>query len=70
LCSHIAKLRSDTEEEGVLLGKWLVLEGSLRSAGSGLSSHIGIGNLRNGSEEKDNGEDEYEDGNALIVMYN
>jgi hypothetical protein len=62
----VAKLRSDTEEEGVLLGKWLVLESSLRSAGSGLSSHIGVGNLRNGSEEEDDGKDEYEDGNTLI----
>jgi hypothetical protein len=63
---HVTKLCSDTEEESVLLGKRLLLVGSLGAAGGSLSGHIGIGNLRNGSEEEDNGKDEYEDGNALI----
>jgi hypothetical protein len=65
LCSYITKLRSDTEEEGVLFRKGLVFKGSLGSTGCGLSGHIGIGNLRNGSEEEDDSEDEYEDGNTL-----
>ena len=62
----VAKLGSDTEEEGVLLGKGLVLKGSLGATGSGLSGHIGVGNLRNRGEEEDDGKDEYEDGNTLI----
>jgi hypothetical protein len=65
LCSHVAKLRSDTEEESVLLGKGLVFEGSLGATRSSLSGHIGVGNLGNGSEEEDDSEDEHEDGNAL-----
>jgi len=63
-------LRSDTEEEGVLLGEGFVLKGSLGTAGGGLSGHIGVGNLRNGSEEEDDSKDEDEDGNALRRMYN
>jgi hypothetical protein len=70
LCSHITELRSDTEEEGVLLGKWLVFEGSLGSAGCSLSGHIGVGDLGNGSEEEYDSKDEYEDGDTLLHMYN
>jgi hypothetical protein len=63
-------LCSDTEEESVLLRKGLVFEGSLGSTGCSLSGHIGVGNLGNGSEKEDNGEDEYEDGDTLLRKYN
>jgi hypothetical protein len=66
LSADVAELRSDTEEEGVLLGKRLLLVGGLGAAGGCLSGHIGVGNLRNGSEEEDDSKDEDEDGNALI----
>jgi hypothetical protein len=63
-------LCSDTEEESVLFRKGLVFEGSLGSAGCSLSGHIGVGNLGNGGKEEDDSKDEYEDGNALLRMYN
>ena len=65
MSSNITKLGGDTEEEGVLLGKGLVLVGGLGTTGFGLSGHIGVGNLRNGSEEEHDSKDEDKDGNAL-----
>jgi len=68
LSTDVAELCGNTEEQSVLLGKGLILKGSLGATGCGLSSHISVGNLRNGSKEEDDSEDEDEDSCSLLAV--
>lgn len=67
LCADVAELRRHTPEEGVLFPERLV--GVVGSGCDGLFAlvgHIGVGDFRDGCEEKDDGEEEHEGGNPKI----
>lgn len=66
LSSHITKLCHHAEEKCVLLAEGLVLEVGILGGEGGLLSHIGIGNFREVDEEKDDGEEEDENGDAEV----
>lgn len=70
LTSDVRELSSGTPEESVLLAEGLVDVTSSSGGHLSLVGHVGVGNLRNGSEVEDNGEDTDEASNTKVDPLN
>lgn len=70
LSTDVAELSSNTEEESVLLAERLVDVSSGGGHHLSLVGHIGVGNLRNGSEVEDDSKDANEDGDTKVDPLN
>lgn len=66
LSTNVAELSSNTEEESVLLAERLVNVSSGGGHHLSLVGHVGVGDLRDGSEVEDNSEDADEDGDTKV----
>ncbi len=70
LCTNIAELGKDAEEERVLLGKGLVFEVSIRGGLLRLVLHVCVCDLGETDKEENNGEEEDEDCDAKVDPLN
>jgi hypothetical protein len=70
LSTDVAELSSNTEEESVLLAEGLVDVSSGGGHHLSLVGHIGVGDLRDGSEVEDDSEDTDEDGDTKVDPLN
>ena len=66
LSTNVAELSGNTEEEGVLFAEGLVGVSSSSGHHLGLISHVGVGDLRDGSEVEYNSQDTDEDGDTKV----
>lgn len=66
LSTNVAELSGNTEEESVLAAERLVDVSSSRGHHLGLISHVGVGDLRDGSEVENNSQDTDEDGDTKV----
>jgi hypothetical protein len=66
LSTNVAELSGNTKEEGVLVAEGLVGVSSSRGHHLGLISHVGVGDLRDGSEVENNSQDTDKDGDTKV----